>query len=222
MAVSRSIKDSSCKSAFWSQPNWILCMLPKVLDRSSFHRIELGCMAKCISIMSTSNRRCVPWISLYLVICHHLLRIARSSGGLGAWNQMIQDDSRWQITNTKGNQKWGESYFYFSDICHMYSMRWSYSTCAGHRSSMNITLRVSLTVCISLARKEQSTVNLEAQSGLEEVHPMNWSMTIHTSDVDIVFRRERCHKYYLLNFANTTLPWHRLNVLSCCFERPLP
>lgn len=42
---------------------------------------------------------------------------------------------------------------------------------------MNITLRVSLAVlgciCISLARKEQSTVNLEAQSGLEEVHPMN-------------------------------------------------
>ena len=119
MAVSRSIKDSSCKSAFWSQPNWILCMLPKVLDRLSFHLIELGCMAKCISIMSTSNGRCVPigpWISLYLVICHHLPRIARSSGGLGAW-QMIQDDSRWQITNTKGNQKWGESYFYFSDVC---------------------------------------------------------------------------------------------------------
>ena len=168
---------------------------------------------------------CSNWSLNQFVPCH-LLRIARSSGGLGAWNQLIQDDSRWQITNTKGNQKWGENYFYFSDVCHMYSMRWSYSTCAGHRSSMNITLRISLAVlgcvCISLARKEQSTVNLEAQSGLEEVHPMNWSMTIHTSDVDIVFRRQRCHKYDLPNFANTTLPWYRLNVLSCCFERPLP
>lgn len=167
---------------------------------------------------------CSNWSLNQFVPCH----LSSSTQNRAEFRRIrsLANDSRWfKMTDNKHKRKpevgW-ELFLFFRRM----SMRWSYSTCAGHRSSMNITLRVSLAVlgciCISLARKEQSTVNLEAQSGLEEVHPMNWSMTIHTSDVDIVYRRERCHKYYLPNFANTILPWHRLNVLSCCFERPLP